>query len=356
MSDIVTVRDSEIVAAEINTIKEETRRIMIYSAIQIGGKLTEAKSMVPFGEWGKWLEEKVEYSQSTANNLMQLYREYGKDQESLFDNWTNSETFGKLSYSQHLALLALPFADRLDFAESHDAENMSARELEKAVREELEATKAKLAAAEQRAEDAEQKAEEAERLAEKRNSETAMEAQDAKRVAEAAEQAKARAEKSEQNALDLVEKYKKQLADAQAAETAARDELKKARENPDVPDAVMEQLRKEAEAEATQKAAADLQKQLDAAQKTAADAVRAREAAEKETRMAREKLAAAQKSAKLSNPDVAVFNNIYNEVQMQFNRLVGSLKKIRTADPDTGGKLQNAVVAMLDKLRQDAAQ
>ena len=53
---IITVRDSDTVAAEINTIKETARKVMITSAIMIGGKLAEAKSMVPHGEWGKWLE------------------------------------------------------------------------------------------------------------------------------------------------------------------------------------------------------------------------------------------------------------------------------------------------------------
>ncbi|TGE36258.1 DUF3102 domain-containing protein [Desulfosporosinus fructosivorans] len=29
------------------------------------------------GEWGKWLEESVSYSQSTADRLMKVFREYG---------------------------------------------------------------------------------------------------------------------------------------------------------------------------------------------------------------------------------------------------------------------------------------
>ena len=53
MSDIITARDPEIIAAEINTIKEQVQRVLIYASIEIGGKLTEAKSLVPQGEWGK---------------------------------------------------------------------------------------------------------------------------------------------------------------------------------------------------------------------------------------------------------------------------------------------------------------
>ena len=94
MSDIITARDPDIIAAEINTIKEQVQKVLIYASIEIGGKLTEAKGLVPQGEWGRWLEKNVEYSQSTAENMMKLYREYGGNQESLFDTWTKSETFG----------------------------------------------------------------------------------------------------------------------------------------------------------------------------------------------------------------------------------------------------------------------
>lgn len=106
MSNIITARDPYIIAAEINTIKRQVQETMIAGSLRIGEKLQEAKSLVPQGEWGKWLEENVEYSQSTAENLMKLYREYGTNQQSLFDTWTSSQTFGKLSYTQHLALLA----------------------------------------------------------------------------------------------------------------------------------------------------------------------------------------------------------------------------------------------------------
>ena len=138
MNDIITARDPEIIAAEINTIKKKVQQAVIFASIEIGGKLMEAKSLVPQGEWGKWLENNVEYSQSTAENLMKLYKEYGGNQESLFDTWTNSQTFGKLSYTQHLALLALQFSDRQEFAEANNVADMSTRQLQEAVKQELE--------------------------------------------------------------------------------------------------------------------------------------------------------------------------------------------------------------------------
>ena len=69
MSDIEIIRTPEIVAAEINSIKEQTQNILLFNSIEIGRRLTEAKNMMEHGQFGKWLAEKVDYSQSTANNL-----------------------------------------------------------------------------------------------------------------------------------------------------------------------------------------------------------------------------------------------------------------------------------------------
>ena len=104
---------------------------------QIGKLLTEAKIMVGHGGWEKYLEEKVSYSQSTANNFMRLYQEYG-------EFGPNPQTFGNLGSSKALELLALPEGKREEFAEAHDVESMSVREL-----------KAQIAAEKERAEKAE---------------------------------------------------------------------------------------------------------------------------------------------------------------------------------------------------------
>ena len=57
---IITARDPGIIAAEINLIKKQVQETVIWGTIQNGEKLCEAKSLVPQGEWGKWLEENVE--------------------------------------------------------------------------------------------------------------------------------------------------------------------------------------------------------------------------------------------------------------------------------------------------------
>ena len=125
------------------SLEQVTQGILVLSAqtvaniCQIGKLLTEAKSMVGHGGWEKYLEEKVAYSQSTANNFMRLYQEYG-------EYGPNLQTFGNLNPSQALALLALPEGKREEFAETHDVESMSVREL-----------KAQIAAEKERAEKAE---------------------------------------------------------------------------------------------------------------------------------------------------------------------------------------------------------
>lgn len=134
MSDIIEAGRS---------LEQVTQGILVLSAqtvaniCQIGKLLTEAKSMVGHGGWEKYLEEKVAYSQSTANNFMRLYQEYG-------EYGPNLQTFGNLNPSQALALLALPEGKREEFAEAHDVESMSVREL-----------KAQIAAEKERAEKAE---------------------------------------------------------------------------------------------------------------------------------------------------------------------------------------------------------
>lgn len=48
---------------EIITLKNQTAENMIL----MGQKFIEAKKLVSHGEWGKWLETRVGFSQRTAN-------------------------------------------------------------------------------------------------------------------------------------------------------------------------------------------------------------------------------------------------------------------------------------------------
>ena len=329
MSNIVTARDIEMVTSDIKYAQQTGARQLLSNLIEIGRLLVEAKSMVPHGEWGKYLEEKVEYSQSTANNLMKLYQEYGDNQESFFGSFANSQAFGNLTYTQALALLALPAEERQEFAETHDVADMSTRQLEQAIRERNEERKAREAA-------------------EERADQQQAEAEAAKTDVEKLKEILARSKEGVNAANERMEKMQKQLDKAKANEKAAKEALEKAKENPEVPESVMERLRQEVAAEAAQKATEDLQKQLDAATKAKAVAEMSAQAAE-------QKLAAAQKQLQLASPEAAVFKTLFGQVQEDFNRLQGALLKVQQTDPDTGEKLRKALQTLLDKLRQDVS-
>ena len=353
MSNIITTRDPDIIAAEINTIKREVRETVIFASIKIGQKLTEAKSLVNHGEWGKWLEENVEYSQSTANYLMQLYQEYGTGQESLFDTWTTSQTFAKLTYSQHIALLALPFGERQEFAEQNNVAEMSTRQLQQAIRERDDAMKAK--------QDIEAQLDTAgdkilELEAQLRNTnQTLLDAQQVAAAAKSDEGAwkqkfeklnsdKARAEQSEANALKLVNDLKKQLKDAQAAEKEAREDLKKAQENPEIPGAMLEQLRAEVEAQTAEKAAVDIQKKLEAANISLAKA-------EAQAREAEEKLAAAQKQMKMADQNMMAVQTLGTQLLSLANSINGHRMKAIMQDEANAKPINKYLIYILEELR-----
>nr|DAJ85818.1 MAG TPA: Protein of unknown function (DUF3102) [Caudoviricetes sp.] len=153
----LTTRTPGLIAAEINKIKEDTKRILIYNSIEIGRKLTEAKEMLPHGEWGKWLKTEVDYSKTTANNLMKIFQEYGSEQINLLGDNLKSQTFGNLNYSQATLLLGVPAEEREKFVEENNVEEMSARELKKAI-EELKKTEEEKEKALKAMEEAEEKA------------------------------------------------------------------------------------------------------------------------------------------------------------------------------------------------------
>jgi hypothetical protein len=112
--------------------------------LTIGRCLVEAKDILPHGEWIPWLNEQVEFSERTARRFMRLYREC-----------SNRPALADLGATKALALLALPPEEREAFVAEHNVIDMSARQLEQAIKErddarkEAEAAKADAIAAEQ---------------------------------------------------------------------------------------------------------------------------------------------------------------------------------------------------------------
>jgi hypothetical protein len=120
----MTERTTHVIAAEINMINHQTKKILLASAIEIGRRLKEAKSLVKHGEWGKWLEEFVSYSQNTAERLMKLHEEYGSSFPG-GSGMSNSAPVRNLSYTQALLLLGLPAEEREKFLAQNDVAGMT---------------------------------------------------------------------------------------------------------------------------------------------------------------------------------------------------------------------------------------
>ena len=136
MRTAISNRTPEQIASEINFIKEESGKMLLANAVEIGGRLTEAKKLVPHGEWLKWLTESVSYSRSTACRLMKTFREYGPilsapDEEE----GPNGAPVHHLNYTQGLILFGIPVEDRDQFIADNDVGNMSQRELRQTINE-----------------------------------------------------------------------------------------------------------------------------------------------------------------------------------------------------------------------------
>ena len=135
MNDLIPERTPFVIAAEINTIKYHTEKILLASAIEIGRRLKEAKVQLPYGEWGKWLENSVNYSQKTADRLMRAFDAYGAKADACLDSETQAQAVPNLSYTHAIILLGIPKEEREQFIIDLDVESMSTRELQKAVNE-----------------------------------------------------------------------------------------------------------------------------------------------------------------------------------------------------------------------------
>lgn len=125
-------RTKETIATEINVIKHQTRATVLMASIEIGKRLKEAKAIVGHGEWIPWLQDNFEYSERTAQNLMQLNDEYA-DSPQL-------ETLADLQYSKAIALLALPEDERAEFVENNEVRDMTNKELTARIKELTEKT------------------------------------------------------------------------------------------------------------------------------------------------------------------------------------------------------------------------
>ena len=95
-------RTIEAVTEEILDIKQRVAE----DFMELGQRLCEAKELLPHGEWLPWLEQRVQFSERTAQKFMQLAREYESNPKQAAD----------LGSEKAFALLALPKEEREQIA------------------------------------------------------------------------------------------------------------------------------------------------------------------------------------------------------------------------------------------------
>lgn len=325
---ITATRTPEIIAGEIRTFTAS----MLNNIIEIGRRMCEAKELLPYGEFGKWITEATGYSSSTANNFMRLYQEYGADQGSLFGAEVDCQTFGKLSYSKALALLAVPKEERETVAAELDAEHLSTRELERAIRERDEWKQAAVKAREEAmkeheaAKELEYDLEKARRASEETERKLKEREGQALPLQEKLEAAERRVKELESKPVEVAverdeEAIKTAAAEARkAAEAAAKAELDKLRERLDR----AQKAQKKAE-DTAKKAAEETGPELE---KAKADAERARKDADE----LRRKLASAESGA----GEVAMLARM---AQTNFAAAMDKIAAMKAAHPDVAEKM-----------------
>lgn len=303
MTTQIILRSPEVIAAEIRSIDQQARQYVLQSAIDIGRKLKEAKELVAHGEWGGWLQDNVNYSQSTANNFMRVSEEY-----------ENSQTLANLSYTQAVALLSIPAEERESFAEENKVEDLSTRELQTLIKE-------------KRA---------LEKQLKKANEQTEYERMEREKVESSL------AEMQKQNGMnyELAERYKSDLEAAhKIGDVDQINEIQKKLNE------------KESELVDNQKRIKELEKQL----KAKPIDIPAPEIIEKVPEDVEKELAQLREKVKRNeNKAMAKFAVIFETVVKDFDNLLGALYEIRTTAPDEHARFLNAVTGLLGRMSEKA--
>ena len=281
--------------------------------LTIGRCRTEAKQAIPHGEWLPWLNERVEFSERTARRFMKLYREC-----------SNRPALADLGASKALMLLALPDSERDQFMEDHNVIDMSARQLEQAIKDRDEARKA---------------------------------AETAQAEASAAEQA--RAKMAEDMALLNARLSGAQEDREQAAQAVARLEaqLAELKEKP-VEVAVETVVDPEAIEKARAEAVAEMQGKLDKAKEAKAKADERRKQAEASVEILKKSIDEMERNEKKAalgaDKDLAQFELLFDQTKGTVNRMHGILLKVRSRDEDAAGRLSKALAALAEAVRRCA--
>ncbi len=340
MSDIINVpmaaqRDIKTVTVEIRQLHRQGQEAALRYIVEIGRRLQEAKELLPHGEWGQWVKEELPFSQSTAQNFMRIFQEYGADQLEI-GGAVKSQALANLSYTKALKLLAIDDEEEREaFVETHNVADMSSRELEEAIRERDEARRMQ-AEAEKRAEGFEAQAGAAtDRLiaAEKKAVDAAAEAE--KKVAELNE-ALAKAKKQRDAARDKLKNAEAAVELLKQQKEEDKPPQEETERGESAPAADEEELRRRIQAEEAAKAE---------------EAVKALEAKVKE---AEEKAEAMRVKLAMADPATAVFSQLFSDFGKCFEKLRGKYAEIVEKNgTEAAPKLKKAMQVQLQRFTED---
>lgn len=350
-SDTAITRTPAHVAADINAVKSHASAVFRAavdegkrSCILIGKLLEEAKSLVPHGEWGAWLKNNVDYSESTAQNLMRCYREFGDEQIDFFSGVSDADFFSILTQSQMLELLALPKDQRREFVEAHREElkngEMSVRDMK------VEIAKLKMDN-EAKTKALEKATGHIERLEKDYNDMSALLYEERRKPAPEPMVQEVITHQPSPEQIDAIRaeeaaKAEKRIADINQAHLLKLDKARKAQEKAEA--------ERDAKDAALKKAHTDHEDELAAlAEKHKAELAAAREEGNAGSETAAEaatRVAELEKSLKMANPAVSEFRGLFEAANGIIVTLKGKLEAVRGSDPETAEKLDRAMAAL----------
>lgn len=355
-SDTAITRTPAHVAADINAVKSHASAVFRAavdegkrSCILIGKLLEEAKSLVPHGEWGAWLKNNVDYSESTAQNLMRCYREFGDEQIDFFSGVSDADFFSILTQSQMLELLALPKDQRREFVEAHREEIEDGSLSTRQMRDEIEKLKREAAEKDGKIKnlatelDEERKKPAPEPVVQEVITHQPSPEQIDKIRAEEAAKADKRLDdikKANQLRMDAVLQDKYKVEDALEKAKKARE---KAEAERDAKDAALKKAHTDHEDELaalTEKHEAELEKAKESA---GADPV--------EMAAAEARIAELEKALKVAKPSVAEFKALFDTAQGIVRKMRDKLESIRAEDSETADKLGKAMEMLANSMR-----
>ena len=343
-SDTAITRTPAHVAADINAVKSHASAVFRAavdegkrSCILIGKLLEEAKSLVPHGEWGAWLQNNVDYSESTAQNLMRCYREFGDEQIDFFSGVSDADFFSILTQSQMLELLALPKDQRRDFVEAHREEIEDGSLSTRQMRDELDRLKREAAEKDVKIEAAN---------GEIKNLTTELDEERKKPAPEPLEKVvvtnRPSPEQIDKIRAEEAAKADKRIADINQAHLLKLDKARKAQEKAEA--------ERDANAAALKKAHTDHEDELAAlTEKHEAELKAAREegnAGAETAAEAADRIAELEKSLKMANPAVSEFRGLFEAANCTIVALKSKLETVRYTDPEAAAKLDRAMAAL----------